>query len=126
MTDRAHELDAKLAEYLQPARARAQARRKHLEARRLRAWALARQAAALLRSAYGARRVVVFGSLLKPARFHERSDVDLAVWGLDERVYLRALAQLLSLDVTLDVDLVEAEQARAELMSAIEREGVEL
>lgn len=126
MTDMAHEMDAKMATYVETARARAQARRNRLDARRVRAWALAQQAAELLRGEFGAKRVTVFGSLLRPARFHERSDVDLAVWGLEERVYLRALARLLSLDLTLEVDLVEAEQARAELLSAIEREGVEL
>ena len=115
--------DAKMAEYARTARARAQARRKRLEVRRARAWLVAEQAAALLRDKHGAQRVVVFGSVLKPARFHEESDVDLAVWGLDERVYLRALSDLLALDPKVEVDLVEAEGAGAGLLSVIEREG---
>jgi uncharacterized protein len=119
-------MDLKMAAYIKTARVRAEARRQRQEARRLQAWALAQRAAELLHREFGAERVVVFGSTLMRDRFHERSDLDLAVWGLDDRVYLRALARLLALDLTLEVDLVEAEQARGGLLAIIEREGVEL
>jgi predicted nucleotidyltransferase len=109
--------------YVETARARASARRQRLGARRQRAQALARRAAEVLRADFGARRVVVFGSVLRPRLFHERSDVDLAVWGLDERLYLRALAALLDLEPDMAVDLVEFEAARPALQAAIERDG---
>jgi uncharacterized protein len=112
--------------YAATARARAQARLERLEARRRRGLALAEQAAARLKGEFGARRVVVFGSVLRPKLFHERSDVDLAVWGLDERLYLRALAALLDLDAEISVDLVEAEQAQPELIQLIEKDGIAL
>jgi predicted nucleotidyltransferase len=67
--------------------------------------------------------VLLFGSLLAPRRFHERSDVDLAVMGLDEQVYLRALARLLDLDPSIPVDLIELEHAGPGLRSTVEREG---
>ena len=111
--------------YVRTAQARAAARRKRLEERRARAWAVAQQAAVILKTEFGAERVLAFGSLLQPRLFHERSDVDLAVWGLDERRYLRALARLLDLEPDIEVDLVEAEQARPALLRVITREGKE-
>jgi uncharacterized protein len=112
--------------YAATARTRARARLERLEARRLRGWALAQRAAVRLKDEFGARRVAVFGSVLRPRLFHERSDVDLAVWGLDEHLYLRALAALLDLEPEISVDLVEAEQARPELRQVIEKDGIAL
>ncbi|MFH0725844.1 MAG: nucleotidyltransferase domain-containing protein [Pseudomonadota bacterium] len=45
------------------------------------AWPLVRVAAKILKQKFGARKVVVFGSLLKKDRFSPWSDIDLAVWG---------------------------------------------
>ncbi len=118
---------AEIEKYARGARERAQASREHLEARRLRAWEIARKAASLLKEQFKARRVVLFGSLTQgPDRFYIRSDIDLAAWGLDERLYVRALGQLMDLDPALEVDLVEAEFARPEILKAIERDGIEL
>jgi len=91
-----------------------------------RAWEVANAAAALLRARYSATRVVIFGSLAQPARFHARSDVDLAVWGIDERSYLRAVADVTALDANLLVDLVRVEEAAPSLLITIEQEGREL
>ncbi len=119
--------EAELKQYARTARERAKARRAELEARRLRAWEVARQGAALLKEEFGAKRVAVFGSLTRgPGRFYIRSDIDLAVWGMDERLYLRALGRLLDLDPEIEVDLVEFEFARSAIQAAIEREGDEL
>jgi predicted nucleotidyltransferase len=90
------------------------------------AWALARQAAALLRERFGVERIAAFGSLVHPELFHAQSDVDLAVWGLDQRKYYRAVAQLLALDPTIEIDLVMVEDASAPLRDRIEAEGVTL
>jgi len=106
------------------ARARARARQERLEARRDRAWAVARRAVAVLKDEFGARQVALFGSLTGAAPFHLRSDIDLAVWGLDERQYYRAVSRLQDLDPSIGVDLVEAEHARPSLQAVIEREGV--
>jgi predicted nucleotidyltransferase len=104
-------------------RRRAQ-RQQAMSARHARAWQVARAAATLLKEQFGAAQVAVFGSVLRPERFHERSDVDLAVWGLDERMYLKAVSQLLDLDPEISVDLVEAEFAAPRLRAVIEQEGV--
>jgi predicted nucleotidyltransferase len=118
---------AEIADYARGMRARAAARAKELEARRERAWEVARQAATLLKQEFGATRVVLFGSLTRgPGRFYVRSDIDLAVWGLDERLYFKAVARLLDLDSEIGVDLVEAEKAKPSLMVAIEQDGIDL
>ena len=117
---------SQLAVFAETARARAHERRRALEARRQRGLALARQAAERLKTEYGASQVAVFGSVLKPQLFHERSDVDLAVWGLDEQLYLRALSALLDLEPDISVDLVEVEHARPELQRIIEQDGLAL
>jgi len=80
----------------------------------------------VLREKYGATRVVVFGSLAHPGRFHVRSDIDLAAWGIDERAYLRAVADVTALDADVLVDLVRVEEAAPYLLASIEQEGQEL
>ena len=97
-----------------------------VEARRVRALALAQAAAQLLKEQFGAQRVALFGSILTPTFFHERSDIDLAVCGLDERLYLRALGRLLDLDPNFEFDLVEFEVAPPRLQASIQKEGQEL
>lgn len=117
----------KLAEYARGIRRRAEASREALERRRLRAGEVARRAAALLKEKFGAQRVILFGSLTRgPGRFYAMSDIDLAVAGLDERSFYRALDELLQLDPDFEFDLVELEFARPEIRTAVEQEGIEL
>jgi predicted nucleotidyltransferase len=107
------------------ARREAESRRRRA-AQMERAWKVANAAAVVLRTKYGATRVAIFGSLTHPARFHVHSDVDLAVWGIDERAYLRAVADVTALDATMLVDLVRAEEAAPSLLVTIESEGQNL
>ncbi len=115
-----------MAGYREGYRRRREQRQQALAARRAQAWQVARAAAALLKEQFGAAQVAVFGSLLRPEKFYERSDVDLAVWGLDEREYFKAVSRLLDLDPEISVDLVEIEFATPHLRAAIEQEGVAL
>lgn len=114
---------AKLAEYRAGAeRRRAQAaerRRAHLA----RAQQVAADAAKLLRSEFGAQRVVLFGSTACPERFHDRSDVDLVAWGIEEHTYLRAVAAVNGLDSQMFVDLIRGEEAAPGLLAVLEQEG---
>jgi predicted nucleotidyltransferase len=87
-------------------------------------WVLAKKAAELLKEKFGAQRVVVFGSITQKELYHLHSDLDIAVWGLDEKKFHRAVAKLLELDPAQRVDLVRIENARASLRSVIEQEGV--
>ena len=117
---------AKRAEY-QAGVARREAESQRRRANPLaRAQEVARAAAAVLRTKYGAARVALFGSLAHPARFHVRSDVDLAVWGIDERAYLRAVVDVTALDADVLVDLVRVEEIASSLLTTIEKEGQEL
>jgi uncharacterized protein len=85
---------------------------------------VARQAAEILKTEFGASRVVLYGSTLHPELFHLRSDVDLAAW--DVQHYFKAFARVLDLDPEIEVNLAPVEDVRPGLRSVIEREGVDL
>jgi len=85
-----------------------------------------REAADVLRTRFGARRVVLFGSLAHAAWFTPDSDVDLAVEGLEGDTYWQAWRLLEELIAVRPVDLVELETAKEPLRRAIQRYGVEL
>lgn len=92
-------------------------------ARLTRARKVARKAASILRKQFGVEDVVLFGSVVKPVLFHSRSDVDVAVWGLDERLYFRAVGVLQSIDPEISVDLIPFETASPALQEVILRDG---
>lgn len=77
----------------------------------------------LLKGEFGATQVAVFGSLVQPHLFHGRSDIDLAVWGINGRDYYRAVSRLLSLEPEISVDLVEVEHASPRLQEKIKHES---
>lgn len=114
----------KMAEYRAGARRREAARKARLEERFQLAWEIARQGAEILRSQFQAEKVVVFGSLVDESRFHERSDIDLAAWGIPEQAYLRALGSLMNLSSEFLVDLTLVEEARPHIRQTIESKGV--
>jgi len=91
-----------------------------------RAWAVARVAAGLLREKFGAKRVVVFGSLAHQALFSPWSDVDLAAWGIPADQYYRAVAAVTGMSADFEVDLVDPTECRPRLRQVIEREGIDL
>lgn len=95
--------------------------------RQERAWAVARAAAELLKSRFGARRVRVFGSLPTPW-FHKRSDIDLAVEGIPPERRGEAEAAIADLAPEFHVDLVLVEEIHdaPRLLRRIEEEGVDL
>ena len=117
----------KMEVYRRTARRRFSERAHRLSELRNRAMAVVRQAADLLKKEYGVEAVYLFGSLAEsPPVFDERSDVDLAVRGLSETVYLRVVSRLLDLDHAFDVDLIQMETAPESLMKKIEKEGVRI
>ena len=83
-----------------------------------------RAAAILLRTRYGAKRVILFGSLAHEAWYSADSDVDLAVEGLPRDLYWRAWRTVEEVIGDRSVDLIEVESAGESLRSAIERSGV--
>ena len=85
-----------------------------------------REAAAVLKTRFGVRRVMLFGSLAHAAWFMPDSDVDLAVEGLSGEDYWAAWRLVEEIIGERPVDLIEIESAGESLCSAIERHAVEL
>jgi predicted nucleotidyltransferase len=85
-----------------------------------------REAAAALKARYGARRVVLFGSLAHAAWFMPDSDVDLAVEGLAGDDYWQAWRLVEEIIGDRPVDLIEIEMVGESLKRAIRRYGMEL
>jgi predicted nucleotidyltransferase len=101
-------------------------RQGEMVARRDKAWELAHKAALLLKSEFGAERVVVFRSLAQEDSFTLWSDIDLAAWGIPPARFFSAVAALTDLSIDIGIDLVDPESCRPGLRATIEREGVEL
>jgi predicted nucleotidyltransferase len=85
-----------------------------------------REAARLLKSRFQVRRVVLLGSLTRPAWFARDSDVDLAVEGLRGSDYWEAWRTVEDAIQDRPVDLIEIEHASQSLRGAIARHGIEL
>lgn len=115
-----------MALYRATARKRAQQQRDRLHQRHQLGLSVAQQAAETLRQDFQAQRVVLFGSMRSPEKVHERSDVDLAVWGLAPRDYFRAVGQLLAIDPDMPIDVIEAESASPRMLAEIAATGVDL
>lgn len=62
----------------------------------------------------------IFGSVLEPFRFSERSDIDVGFVGLHDDHFFRAMS-FLSSELCVDVDIVQLETHR--LGEKIKREG---
>ena len=114
----------KLEIYRDTARRRWRAEKEELDLFYEKAREIGREAARILKSEYGVKRVAVFGSLACRDLFHWRSDLDLAVWGLDEKQYYRAVSRLLQIDQSVSVDLIRVEDADPSLVELIEKEGM--
>ncbi len=112
-----------MAAYRATARRREEERRRALADRRARALDVAVAAAALLQEQFGARRVVLFGSATREDTFWERSDIDLAAWGIPREDYFAAVARLQELSPEFSVDLVEGDHCKPALAEAIARDG---
>jgi len=115
-----------MAIYRAAARKRQQQKRDRLLQRHALGCQIAQQAANLLKQEFQAEKVVLFGSMRSAAAVHERSDVDLAVWGLQPQAYFRAVGRLQGLDPDVSIDLIEAESAPSRLLAEILAEGIVL
>jgi len=93
---------------------------------RAEAWDLAQKAAHLLREEYGAKRVVIFGSLAHGQWFTPWSDIDLAAWGIAPERFYAAVAAVSDLSYCFKIDLIDVETCRPSLKAMIEKEGIEL
>ena len=101
-----------------------QARREQ-EQRRRPAQRTARHVAEYLRRAYDVDRVVLFGSMADEVPLGPRSDIDLAVKGLEKEDYYEAVARVQDEGAPFQVDLVRIEQCPESFREAVRREGRE-
>jgi predicted nucleotidyltransferase len=85
-----------------------------------------RKAAEVLKSRFGATRVVLFGSLAYPEWFTEDSDVDLVIEGLEGKDYWEAWRVTEEIIGNRLVDFIEMETIGESLRRAVHRSGVEL
>jgi len=86
---------------------------------------VARTCARRLVQDFGASKVYLFGSLVEEELVHDRSDIDLAVEGLEGRLYFKALRELWRLlPEGGELDLVLLEQAWPDLAGRVTTEGV--
>ena len=88
--------------------------------RRSRAMVAARAGAELLRTSFGASRVVVFGSAADTdGYFDAGSDIDLAAWGIADDDYFLAVAKLQDVSAEFSFDLIAMERCPEHLRSGI-------
>jgi uncharacterized protein len=109
--------------YILAARTREKARYEAMERLHIDGLKAATEAAQMLRREFGATRVVLFGSMLNQ-NIHENSDIDLAVWGLPESDYFKAVGKLQGLG-KFQFDLIEPQNASPYIVDAISQ-GMEL
>jgi len=97
------------------------------EEQRAQAQDTARHVAQWLRTTYGVKRVVLFGSIAdENTSLGPRSDIDLAVWGLDSELYFEAVARAQDKAAPFSADLIQAERCAASLQVVIARDGMTL
>lgn len=90
------------------------------------AWDDIKKIAKMLKEKYGAEKVIVFGSLLNKKRFHKRSDIDLAVKGIDDELFYEAYGKIIGKYTDFKVDLVDIEDCKESLLKVINKEGKEI
>ncbi len=83
---------------------------------------LAQTCAQVLVEQFGARRVIPFGSVTGASPWHSHSDIDLAVEGLapkQEAEAWAALGRLLPPEASIEIDLIDLDEALPELRARI-------
>lgn len=82
-----------------------------------------RKAAELLKTKFGAKEVILFGSLAQRGSFTLYSDIDLAERGIPSDRYLTAMDTGLHLDPEFKIDLIDIETCLPAIRAEIEKEG---
>jgi len=99
-------------------RERISAREKYLSDCRRRAYRQAQKAVSILQKEYGIKKAFLFGSLLDKNRFTDRSDIDLAVEGLEKAAFFEAIGRLSQLG-QFHIDLLPWEDCKHSLKKEI-------
>lgn len=85
-----------------------------------RGWQVAYFLAHLLREQFGATRVAVFGSLSNRDEFDQKSDLDLAVWGIHPTRFYQAVAAVTAISNEFEVDLIDGDFPEPHLSKTLE------
>ncbi|MDV3001990.1 MAG: hypothetical protein N5P05_003596 [Chroococcopsis gigantea SAG 12.99] len=85
---------------------------------------IALEAAEFLRQKYHINEVILFGSLLQQSKFRLVSDIDLAVEGLGDDLYYKALRDLAGISSGFAIALVQLESAQPALKRVIKEQGI--
>lgn len=86
----------------------------------------AKELADILKTKFGATKVVLFGSMLSVNDIRMKSDIDLAVWNISSKDYISALSALMNHSRSFDVDLVRIEEAPSSLKTYVQDKGLVL
>ena len=116
---------ATMARYRATFRAREAARAASVAERLRTARAAASAAATVLKRDFGATRVLLFGSAARGQGFHDRSDIDLAVEGVQIDQFWAAGAAA-ERSAGFELDLVDLTFAQPGLIEHVEATGIEL
>ena len=90
------------------------------------AWENAKLISKLLKKKYKADYIIVFGSLTDKKRFHKKSDIDLAVSGIDDERFYDAYGEITGKYTEFMVDLVDIEDCNPSFLEVIKKEGIEI
>ncbi len=125
MTDRTRERDQQdFQDYVEAWRERLaqQTGQRRMRAQHLQQ--VAQACARLLIQDFGVKKVYLFGSLLDEELVHDRTDIDLAVEGLEGKLYFKALSEVWKLlPAGVELDLVRLERAWPALSERVTKEG---
>ena len=100
----------------------------HLQNRKIdeallqRAWQTVHRIATMLYKDFGATQVAVFGSLTEPDAFSKWSDIDIAVCGIPNDKYFRAVSVASNISGLFKVDLVDFENSKGLFRERIQRQ----
>jgi len=88
---------------------------------------LAQKCSNLLKKEFNVKKVYLVGSLTREFKIHEHSDIDLAVIGLQDKDYFKALNKLYEiLPQGIDIDLITKETASESLNEFIIKDGLQI
>jgi len=90
------------------------------------AWSIVIKASEILYKKCQAKEVIIFGSLTDFSRFNRWSDIDIAVSGIPSDLYLKAVAEVISLSPDFKIDLLDIEDCKEFLREVIEKEGIKV
>lgn len=88
------------------------------------AWHAVYEIATLLYEEFGATRVAVFGSLAEPINFTKSSDIDIAVWGLSDKIHSSAYWKVQDIDTGFKIDLINFDITKGLFQERIQQQAI--